>query len=243
MIGKKFDKLTVIKRVNFEDRRVLFLCKCDCGNEKIVWSKHLISGKTKSCGCYRTETLQQLRKDLTGRKFGKLTVVERVENYISPTGQNLTQYLCQCDCGSNPVVVSANSLVRGLTSSCGCINSKAEFDFELILKSYNIKFERQYKFKDCRNILELPFDFAIFNNDNKLIFLVELNGQQHYEPRFIGIMTEEESLKNFNDIQYRDNIKITYCKNNKIDLAIIPYWDFNKMEYIILNKIKGDFKQ
>lgn len=32
-----------------------FLCKCDCGNEKIVQMSSLRNGMTKSCGCYNTE--------------------------------------------------------------------------------------------------------------------------------------------------------------------------------------------
>ena len=32
-------------------------CKCDCGKEKVVWKNNLLSGKTKSCGCFRTEKI------------------------------------------------------------------------------------------------------------------------------------------------------------------------------------------
>lgn len=37
--------------------------------------------------------------DLTGQKFGRLTVVKRVENYVSPKGQKQAQWLCKCKCG------------------------------------------------------------------------------------------------------------------------------------------------
>ena len=30
---------------------ILWLCKCDCGNEKIIYSSNLLKGTTKSCGC------------------------------------------------------------------------------------------------------------------------------------------------------------------------------------------------
>lgn len=52
LIGKKFGKLTVIKRNGTsKDTRALWLCKCDCGNEKTVDTTSLIRGFTQSCGC------------------------------------------------------------------------------------------------------------------------------------------------------------------------------------------------
>ena len=38
--------------------------------------------------------------DLTGQKFGRLTVLKRAENYISPNGEKRAQWLCKCECGS-----------------------------------------------------------------------------------------------------------------------------------------------
>jgi hypothetical protein len=51
--GEKFGRLVVIKRVNKENNKkaVSWLCKCECGNERIVISENLNNGNTKSCGC------------------------------------------------------------------------------------------------------------------------------------------------------------------------------------------------
>lgn len=54
--------------------------------------------------------------DLTGQKFGRLTVIERVEN--AKDGQAC--WLCQCECG-NTKIVRAGDLRRRNTKSCGCI--------------------------------------------------------------------------------------------------------------------------
>ena len=59
--------------------------------------------------------------DLTGRKFGRLSVVERVENTVSPGGVQQVRQRCKCDCG-NETVVHAGNLRNGNTSSCGCLN-------------------------------------------------------------------------------------------------------------------------
>jgi hypothetical protein len=54
--------------------------------------------------------------DLIGKKFGRLTVLERKENNI----HNQTRWLCQCDCG-NRLVVSGYCLTTNNTKSCGCL--------------------------------------------------------------------------------------------------------------------------
>ena len=56
-------------------------------------------------------------KDLTGQRFGKLIVIERVE------GVKPTTWLCKCDCGKF-VKVHRNNLISGATKSCGCLRAK-----------------------------------------------------------------------------------------------------------------------
>lgn len=54
--GLKFGRLTVIERVkNKKSVQALWLCKCDCGNTKIVLSSSLRKCYTTSCGCYKNE--------------------------------------------------------------------------------------------------------------------------------------------------------------------------------------------
>lgn len=57
--------------------------------------------------------------DLTGKKFGKLTVVERAEDHLTPKGKRQLKWLCQCECGKQVAVVGS-SLRSGATTSCGC---------------------------------------------------------------------------------------------------------------------------
>lgn len=50
--GKRFGKLLVIKDVGVNNRGTyMWLCKCDCGKEKVVKGATLVEGTTKSCGC------------------------------------------------------------------------------------------------------------------------------------------------------------------------------------------------
>ena len=55
LTGKTFNRLTVIKRAEVEKKEVYYLCKCTCGNEKIIRGKDLKYNKIKSCGCLNKE--------------------------------------------------------------------------------------------------------------------------------------------------------------------------------------------
>lgn len=61
--------------------------------------------------------------DLSGKRYGKLTVLCRSENVLRSDGKYIPAWLCQCDCG-NKVVVLGCSLRSGNTTSCGCKNKK-----------------------------------------------------------------------------------------------------------------------
>lgn len=59
-LGMRYGRLTVIKNCGKNKKgRYLWLCKCDCGNEKIVVGDNLSSKKSKSCGCLKTEFLKK----------------------------------------------------------------------------------------------------------------------------------------------------------------------------------------
>ena len=58
--------------------------------------------------------------DLTGKKFGKLTVICRGEDHWYKNGTRNTVWHCKCDCG-NEVDVMAKNLKRNHTTSCGCV--------------------------------------------------------------------------------------------------------------------------
>lgn len=57
--GKKFGKLTVLKRAVGEYLRPYYDCICECGNELIVEGRRLTSGNTRSCGCLHKEQLAE----------------------------------------------------------------------------------------------------------------------------------------------------------------------------------------
>lgn len=109
LTGRRFAKLVVLSRATNRGKQTRWLCKCDCGNETIVEAKNLKAGTTKSCGCISHD-------DLTGKRFGRLVVIERAGN--SKNGRNST-WRCKCDCGRETTVIGT-LLRNGHTQSCGC---------------------------------------------------------------------------------------------------------------------------
>lgn len=74
--GKRFGRLVVLEDSGKRDssNNVYWLCRCDCGNEKVIMGNNLKKGATKSCGCYRKEHMRKNRKDPTkhgDNKIGK----------------------------------------------------------------------------------------------------------------------------------------------------------------------------
>jgi len=54
--GQKFNRLTIIKYLyTNHNYKPVWLCRCDCGNEKEILGESIKSGKTKSCGCRQLE--------------------------------------------------------------------------------------------------------------------------------------------------------------------------------------------
>ena len=87
--GRSFGSLKVIEFAGLSEKgKALWKCQCECGNVKTILGGDLTSGNTKTCGC-------SARKDLTGKKYRKLTVLE-----FSHVSKQQRFWKCRCDCGA-----------------------------------------------------------------------------------------------------------------------------------------------
>lgn len=112
--GMKFNRLTVIGPAGTDGRQHrLWECKCDCGGTTFATTSDLRHGHKKSCGCLKRVSHA---KDITGQRFGMLTVMKRA----GTNKHRKALWKCKCDCGRNTVVSSVD-LVTGNTKSCGCL--------------------------------------------------------------------------------------------------------------------------
>lgn len=225
LTGQNFNYLTVIER-DFEKGKLhktgkaYWKCQCKCGNIVSIVGSDLRNGKTQSCGCMRTTKGSYNGFDLLGKKFGKLTVLERLPNRYEKR-----YWKCECECG-NIVEVSSSDLKSGHTYGCGCSKSKGEQLIGTILKELNFSFESQKSFDTCINPKtnkKLFFDFYLpdFN------ILIEYDGIQH--TKALDKTNGWNNIENLLSTQERDSIKNEWCKNNNIPLIRISYEDFNKL--------------
>lgn len=67
-----------------------------------------------------SNTGRKIKIDLTGQRFGRLTVVGEAESHIFPCGSTQAMWRCKCDCG-NIAIATAGNLRSGHTKSCGCL--------------------------------------------------------------------------------------------------------------------------
>lgn len=94
LTGQRFGMLVVTAQAESTatgQRR--WVCRCDCGNERIVMGSNLKRGTTVSCGCKRY-------KNLEGQKIGKLTVIGRSDKYGSRGKRKTQLWECKCECGA-----------------------------------------------------------------------------------------------------------------------------------------------
>lgn len=130
---------------------------------------------------------------------------------------------CKCKICGYIFKMTPHNLLEGCMCP-KCRKSKGEKEVARILEKMNIGFIEQYRFSNCCAERPLPFDFYLPDYN----ICIEYQGGQHYfSVKFFG---GEEKLKYR---QNNDKIKSDYCKNNNINLIVIPYWDFNNIEQII----------
>ena len=117
--GERYGRLVAVRVAEFRNsgskRAAYWLCRCDCGNEKVVASQSLATGNTVSCGCTRRNDrrrdvgLPWNVPDLRGCEFGLWTVLGYAEG---------GRWLVRCACGTEKHV-SGESLQKGASKSCG----------------------------------------------------------------------------------------------------------------------------
>lgn len=107
-------------------------------------------------------------------------------------------------------------------------SSRGEIKIYEILKEAELNFKEEFSIAglNSSNGRPLRFDFAIFDDDGRLDFLIEYQGRQHYEAssKFGG-------KKGLYQQQFNDNKKRRFCALNNIKLIEIPYLEENLISY------------
>ena len=233
--GVPDSRITIIDRAKNQGKHTAWNCLCECGNEVVIRGDQLRGGVAKSCGCLFKELSAEKcrivgknnlgrtaahRKDLKGKTFGRLTVIDYYQ-----TIDARAHWKCLCSCGEE-VIVSTDHLTSGHTQSCGCLSSKGEEIIGKILRENDINYISQYGFEDLVDKRKLKFDFAIFKNSS-LFCLIEYQGLQHFQ---------NMEFSAWNSPQEHDKLKKEYCDKNNIPLIEISYKELNKINWNYLKE-------
>ena len=253
LIGRNFGKLTVIGESKKINNKFFSLCKCKCGNEKLMNNGNLKNGTSKSCGCS-----MRVRKPegLVGRKNGKLTVIGESKKI-----NNEFFSLCKCECG-NEKLIRNGALKKGVPKSCGCSKHTRKKTTNLVEKKIKIKSEIPKKIKSifysmrarcqnpntkcynyyggrgikvCEEWLKDINSFYIWAlksgyNENLSIERIDVNGD--YEPSNCKWATRTDQANN-----KRNNVFLTYNNEKKT----IAQWA--RIYNISPSKIKYRYKK
>jgi len=113
--GARFGRWTVTGSCRTDEKgQRRWACTCDCGTQREVLERSLIYGGSESCGCLRRQrTSDAVFKDLTGKQFGELHVIRRLDS----DKRGAARWLCRCSCGKEYEATSS-ALVTGKRTHC-----------------------------------------------------------------------------------------------------------------------------
>ena len=168
LTGQVFGKLTVVsfagyKIFNNGARKAQWLCLCECGNTIIIFAEKLKAKirKITSCGCdYKGINCKHF-KDLTKETLPNGIKAIRFLFMKEINKQTKSVWLFKCHCG-NEFEANGIDVIRGDTSSCGCLRYKYGKDH------HNYNFNKTDKEREIeRNTPEYPiWRKAIYERDN-----------------------------------------------------------------------------
>lgn len=220
IVGNKYGKLTVVS-LNEEKSKngvLVWNCVCECGNTCTARGGNLKFGKSTHCGCMKKkrEKVQIAFSDISGERFGKLTV-------ISIHNADKGEWNCKCDCG-NDVIYTEKQLKSGTRKSCGCLSKRKRSTKRRLTKEekhiqsewYSMRGRCSENYHGRRNYYDRgiticdewdDFDnfeqWALSNGYSRHLTLDRINPDKGYSPENCRWVTMKEQQNN-----KRNNVRI-----------------------------------
>ena len=221
--GQKFGRWTLKKFIKKDKRYCQFwLCRCDCGTERIVNVSMLRKGQSKSCGCLKRDNIDEKRLNYIGKEFGCWTILEFVRPYV---GGNV--YVARCICGVEKEV-NISALKKGKSKSCGCQNRVGD-GMAPAWQTF-IKYKRKAR---VRNLcFELTFDEFLKISQQKCTYCNSEKSNIHKNPHTTGDFHYNGIDRKNNKLGYRLENCVPSCKicnraKSDMDMADFMEWAKN----------------
>lgn len=242
LTNRVFGKLTVIRPVGSNKcGQKLWECTCECGNTTVTSSSNLIKGRTRSCGC-----LAHMVNDLTGRRFGKLTVLRQTEKKAGIKKRS-AYWLCKCDCGREKAVDS-NSLITGNTKTCGnCSWGTYEFTPDHVIGHFKNGETLLFDYTDYK----LISGYRWWIDKGSGYFITNINGRLSYLHRMLMPDRENYVCDHINRDKHdnrRSNLRYATPQQNSRNRSIARNntsgfigvcWHIRQKKYVAAVKVDG----
>lgn len=204
--------------------QIKFICPIH-GEQSMMLDNFLRGHRCAKCGRQTVANLLKYTQDYVKECIESVNGNKWLNygEYINSYKHNL---IIQCSCGNIFTTCFVNYVKAQINtcSICSHKESKGEQRIRELLDNYNITYEQEKRFDDCRDKKPLPFDFYL--PDYNLI--CEYDGLQHFKD--VSMLDHETTVAH-------DSIKNEYCKFHNIDILRIPYWDFDNIEKILKEKL------
>lgn len=206
------------------------------------------------------------RVDLTGQKFGRLTVLARVWR----VNTSAAYWLCRCDCGTLRVVYGTN-LTKGLSKSCGCLqkeivtecNSSHGLSHSRIYRIWsNIKTNchnpnsPNYAYSGAKGVdvcdewqkFDSFYEWSMMNGYADDLVLGRINKNKGYSPDnciWVTYKTDCNNRSYNNNIEFRGEVHTLKEWSEKLDIPRNTLWmRLNKygwtIERTLTTKVRGE---
>lgn len=215
------------RREDYKNSKSLVDVKCDKGHE-IKTSKNKIQSGQRCKYCNKEKNKKRkIRKDFS-------IVKEEIENsnykiLTSKEDYKGTKSEILLECENGHIYPTCYNVFHGGHRCPYCNESKGEKAIKEFLEKFNIEYESQYRFENCKLRYPLPFDFYL----PKCNIAIEFDGIQHFKPIDFAGKGKEWAMDRFISTIIHDTVKNEYCKKNNIKLIRISYQHCSKIAQIL----------
>lgn len=221
------DSMTLLEPYTGVANKIKIRCN-KCGNIIYKRAGKLVLSQPEGCyiccGKNHFKTKETLQKEVDKLYPDRYTILGEYVKARQPLEVRNNK------CG-HTYFISPDNLLRGKGCAKCTIRQSSYMDLtEEILNKYHVKFEKEKRFEDCKDIRCLPFDYYL--EDYNLC--IEVDGEFHYLSVDSSFTTKYMNLP---EVQRRDKIKTDYCRNNNIGLLRLPYFEKDNFERMIIDTL------